>query len=87
MEELAAKLETEARLRKTGLIDPEQEHFAEKRLAAVADHLTAFESSLGDNTGHHAYGWGEIRDRLAFGPSSILNTGAAANVLAWSAQD
>ncbi len=52
-EELAAKLETEARLRKTGLIDPEQEHFAEKRLAAVADHLTAFESSLGDNTGHH----------------------------------
>ena len=51
--ELAAKLESETRLRTSGLVDPEQEQFAEKRLAAVADHLTAFETSLGDNTGHH----------------------------------
>ena len=49
-EELAAKLETEARLRKTGLIDPEQERQAATKLCPIEDHLAAFEESLSDNS-------------------------------------
>jgi integrase len=52
-EQLAAKLETEARLRRTGLIDPEQEKSVERKLSPIEDHLTAFELSLGDNTDKH----------------------------------
>ncbi len=52
-EELAAKLETEARLRSTGLNDPQQDRLAEHELVPIADHLTAFEESLADNTGKH----------------------------------
>jgi hypothetical protein len=52
-EELAAKLETEARLRKTGLVDAEQEQFAEKKLTPIGEHLAAFEASLTDKSGHH----------------------------------
>src|SRR5271156_203861 len=52
-EELAAKLETEARLRITGLIDPEQERYTVARQSSIDDHLTAFAESLGDNTGKH----------------------------------
>ena len=49
-EELAARLETEARLRKTGLIDPEQERQAATKLCPIKEHLTAFEESLSDNS-------------------------------------
>ncbi len=52
-EELAAKLETEARLRSSGLIDPQQDRFAQQRLLPIKEHLEAFEESLGDNTGKH----------------------------------
>jgi integrase len=52
-EQLAGKLESEARLRKTGLIDPEQERYAEVKLAAIKVHLTAFEESLADNSPKH----------------------------------
>jgi site-specific recombinase XerD len=52
-EQLAAKLEGEARLRATGLIDPEQERFAEHRLAPIDGHLAAFEESLLDNSPLH----------------------------------
>ena len=45
-EELACKLEGEARMRSTGLIDAEQERLAEKKHSAVDDHLTAFAESL-----------------------------------------
>ncbi len=49
-EQLAAKLEGEARLRISGLIDPEQERLAEKKLSPIGEHLTAFEQSLTDNS-------------------------------------
>jgi integrase len=52
-EQLAGKLESEARLRKTGLIDPEQERYAEVKLADIKAHLTAFEESLADNSPKH----------------------------------
>ncbi len=52
-EQLAGKLESEARLRKTGLIDPEQERYAEVKQAALETHLTAFEESLADNSPKH----------------------------------
>ena len=52
-EQLAGKLESEARLRKTGLIDPEQERYAEVKQAAIKVHLTAFEESLADNSPKH----------------------------------
>ena len=49
-EELASKLETEARLRKTGLVDADLEQFAAKKAAPIGEHLAAFEASLADNT-------------------------------------
>ncbi len=52
-EELAAKLDTESRLRTTGLIDPEQERYAASRQSSIEGHVAAFEESLGDNTGKH----------------------------------
>ncbi len=52
-ERLAAKLEHEAMLRKRGLIDPDQEHFAERRKVAIAQHVTAFEKSLAKNSPKH----------------------------------
>jgi len=52
-EQLAAKLETEARLRHTGLVDVDQERFVEQKLLPIADHLAAFEESLTDNTPKH----------------------------------
>ena len=52
-EQYAGKLETEARLRRTGMIDAEQERFAEKKLSAIEAHLTAFEESRSDNSPKH----------------------------------
>ncbi len=52
-EELAAKLETEARLRATGLIDPQQDRFAQQKAVPIKAHLDAFQESLEDNTGKH----------------------------------
>jgi integrase len=48
-EQLAAKLETEARMRKTGLIDVELEKVAEKRTSNIEEHLKAFEENISDN--------------------------------------
>jgi len=52
-EQLAAKLEGDARLRTTGLIDAEQERYAEHKLAPIGGHLAAFEESLLDNSPLH----------------------------------
>ncbi len=52
-EQLAGKLETEARLRSSGLIDGEQERYALERQAPIADHLNKFEETLKDHTGKH----------------------------------
>jgi len=52
-EQLAGKLESEARLRTTGLIDPEQERFAEVKQTAIKAHLAAFAESLTDNSPKH----------------------------------
>lgn len=52
-EELAAKLETEARLRSEGLIDPMLDRFAEQKRLPIDEHLEAFEESLADNTSKH----------------------------------
>ncbi|QDU45188.1 Tyrosine recombinase XerC [Symmachiella dynata] len=49
-EQLAAKLESEARLRQTGMIDPQQERYAEQKQSEISDHLAAFEESLSENT-------------------------------------
>jgi site-specific recombinase XerD len=49
-EELAAKLETGARLRKTGLVDVAQEKQAATKLCPIKEHLVAFEESLSDNS-------------------------------------
>lgn len=45
-EQLAAKLEHEAHLRRMGLIDSEQEELAERKRSGVEDHLQHFEQSL-----------------------------------------
>ncbi len=52
-EQLAGKLESEARLRATGMIDSQLERYAEQKHAAITDHLTAFNESLTDNTAKH----------------------------------
>lgn len=52
-EQLAARLETEARLRRTGLIDVDQEKLVETKHAPIDPLLDAFESSLGDNSEKH----------------------------------
>ena len=52
-EQLAGKLETEARFRKTGMIDGEQERYALERQAPIADHLNKFEESSEGHTGKH----------------------------------
>jgi integrase len=49
-EQLAGKLETEARLRRTGLIDPDQERLAITKQAALEGLLDTFEVSLADNS-------------------------------------
>jgi integrase/recombinase XerD len=49
-EELAAKLESEARLRTAGLIDPAQDRIAEHNQTGIEGHLKAFEKSLAANT-------------------------------------
>ena len=45
-EQLAAKLEREAHLRRTGMIDPEQEELAKRKRSDIEDHLQEFEKSL-----------------------------------------
>lgn len=52
-EQLAAKLEADARLRRTGMIDPEQERFAGHKVSPIADHLKVFRESLLDNSALH----------------------------------
>ncbi len=49
-EELAAKLESEARLRQTGMIDPLQDRIAEQKQTDIELQLAAFEESLSDNS-------------------------------------
>jgi len=45
-EQLAAKLEHEAHLRRMGMIDPEQEEFAKRKRSDIEDQLKEFEKSL-----------------------------------------
>ena len=45
-EQLAAKLENEALLRKSGMIDPKQEELAKNRAAGLESYLTKFEESI-----------------------------------------
>ena len=52
-EQLAVKLETEARLRRTGLVDVEVERLQELRQSTIEPHLVAFEESLTDNSPKH----------------------------------
>ncbi len=55
-EQLAAKLETESRLRSTGMIDPEQERYLDQKLAPLDGHLAAYESNLADNSPRYVKG-------------------------------
>jgi integrase len=54
-EQLAAKLEMNAQLRRMGMIDPQQEELAERKRSGVEDHLQQFEKSLArrKNTAKH----------------------------------
>ena len=54
-EQLAAKIQHEAMLRRRGLIDPEDERAAEKRNTPLSEHVDAFEQSLRrkDTTAKH----------------------------------
>ena len=52
-EQLAAKLESEALLRKRGIIDPDQEHFAQQKNSPVDVHLRAFEEKLAARSATH----------------------------------
>jgi site-specific recombinase XerC len=52
-ESLAAKLEDDARKRRDGLIDSDEEELLAKRRKPVSEHLAAFEQSLTDNTPKH----------------------------------
>lgn len=49
-EQLAAKLETEARLRRTGMVDPELERMAKTKRTPLGELLDLFENSLADNS-------------------------------------
>ncbi len=49
-EELAGKLETEARLRRTGMVDAGLDRITEQRLLPIEEHLAEFQESLGDNS-------------------------------------
>src|SRR5262245_34888722 len=52
-EQLANKLKHEVMLRKRGLIDPSQEHIADRRSQPIECHLSAFERSLSRATDKH----------------------------------
>jgi integrase len=52
-EQLAAKLEAEARLRRTGLIDPEQERLAECKQSSLEELMKAFRESLSEQTAQY----------------------------------
>jgi integrase len=49
-EELAAKLETEARLRRTGMVDASLDRVTQQRAVPITDQLAEFEGSLSDNS-------------------------------------
>ena len=52
-EQLAAKMEGESMLRRTGLIDSEQERVQQERTRPIEEHLVAFERHQGTNTPKH----------------------------------
>ncbi|QDU57513.1 Tyrosine recombinase XerD [Aeoliella mucimassa] len=52
-QQLAAKYEREAMLRKRGLIDPEDERRLKVKMSPIEEHLQEFEESLSDNTPKH----------------------------------
>ena len=52
-EQLAAKYEREAMLRRRGLIDPEDERRLKIKASPIEEHLKEFEESLGDNSSKH----------------------------------
>jgi site-specific recombinase XerD len=53
-EELAGKLETAARLRRTGMVDAGLDRITAQRLLPIADQLTEFEASISDNSPQYA---------------------------------
>jgi integrase len=52
-EHLAAKLESEARLRKTGLVDPELDRLNVEKARPIVEQLSEFESSIADNSAYY----------------------------------
>ena len=49
-EQLAAKLESETRLRSTGMIDPMQDRYAAQKLIPIERHIEEFEETRGEST-------------------------------------
>lgn len=52
-EQLAAKLESEARLRKTGLVDPQLDRLNGEKVRPITEQLLQFESSIADNSAYY----------------------------------
>ena len=52
-EQLAAKLETEARLRRTGMVDPALERFAEHQESALAGLIDGFKESISEKSAQY----------------------------------
>lgn len=52
-EQLAAKLEGEARLRSTGMIDTQQERLAEIKQSPIDEHVDAFATSISERSGDY----------------------------------
>jgi integrase len=53
-EQLAARLEGEARMRQTGLIDPKLEQFNQNKLLPLEEHVAVFAKNLADNFDNYA---------------------------------
>ena len=60
-EQLAARLEHDARLRRSGLIDVEAEKYSEQRNAPLASHVAAFEESISECSSQYIL---HVRGRL-----------------------
>ncbi len=73
-EELAAKLETEARLRRTGMVDASLDRVIEQRAIPIAEQLSEFEGSLADNSPQYV--------KLTMGQVRRIVEGCSFNALA-----
>jgi len=84
-EQLASKLESDARLRSSGLISSEQDAFAAHESADISKHVLAFETSLSNNTETYSklvmFRVRRILDGCAFTTLGKINSDGVQNFL------